>query len=456
MNRYQFSRRQMLSGLGTAIALPWLESLVPVPQYAAAHAKSNLTVSQPPVRMAFLYVPNGMHMPDWKPQGNGDKFEVPAILKPIEHHRQQLNIITGLALDGANANGDGPGDHARSVASFLTGAHPKKTDGKNIRNGQSVDQLGAERIGHLTKLPSLELGTERSAPAGRCDSGYSCVYTSNLSWRTPHSPMAKEVDPAAVFDRMFGSANGYESRQAKMRRLQNRKSILDFVMQDAKRLEPTLAVGDRRKLGEFLYAVRDIERRIGEIEKLEASEEGIPDFPRPAGLPAMYVDHVELLMDMIALAFQTDTTRIISFMFANAGSNRNYPELGISSGHHDLSHHGGAVEKQKQISKINQYHVGLMGRLLDRLSEIKEGSGTLLDNCMIVYGSGIADGNSHAHKDLPIALIGSGGGTIDSGRLIRVRVGTPLTNLYCSMLDRMGINVESFSDSNGRIDDLKI
>jgi hypothetical protein len=241
-----------------------------------------------------------------------------------------------------------------------------------------------------------------------------------------------------------------------MRRLQNRKSILDFVMQDAKRLEPTLAVGDRHKLGEFLYAVRDIERRVGEIEKLEAIEEGIPDFPRPAGLPAMYVDHVQLLMDMIALAFQTDTTRIISFMFANAGSNRNYPEIGISSGHHDLSHHGGAVEKQKQISKINQYHIGLMGHLLDRLSEIKEGNGTLLDNCMIVYGSGIADGNSHAHKDLPIALIGRGGGTIDSGRLIRVRVGTPLTNLYCSMLDRMGINVESFSDSNGRIDDLTI
>ncbi len=323
-------------------------------------------------------------------------------------------------------------------------------------NGRSVDQIAAEKIGHLTKLPSLELGTEASAQAGRCDSGYSCLYTSNMSWRTPTSPMAKEINPASVFSRMFGSANAHENRIMDARRARNRKSILDFVLQDAKQLNHQLGASDRKKLDEYLFSVRDIERRLAATDKLEKPETEVPDFPRPVGVPAEYEQHVKLMFDMMALAFQSDSTRIISFMYSNAGSNRSYRNLGISDGHHDISHHGGSRPKMEQISKINQYHVSLLAYWLDRLSEIKEGNSTLLDHCMIVYGSGIADGNAHAHTDLPIALFGGAGGTITTGRQIRVRSGTPLTNLYCSMLDRVGAGVEKFSDSNGRVDSLKV
>ncbi len=445
------TRRTVLRAMGTAIALPWFESLVPAAQVmASAHVG-------PPLRMAFLYVPNGMNMSDWNPRGPDETdFELPAILQPVARHRQSMNVITGLSLNGANALGDGGGDHVRSVASFLTGAHPKKTSGSNIMNGPSVDQIAAEKIGHLTKLPSLELGTEASAQAGRCDSGYSCLYTSNMSWRTPTSPMAKEINPASVFSRMFGSANARENRIMDARRARNRKSILDFVLQDAKQLNQQLGASDRKKLDEYLFSVRDIERRLAAADKLEEPETEVPDYPRPVGVPAEYEQHVKLMYDMMALAFQSDSTRIVSFMYTNAGSNRSYRNLGISDGHHDISHHGGSRPKMEQISKINQYHVSLLAYWLDRLSDIKEGDSTLLDHCMIVYGSGIADGNAHAHTDLPIALFGRAGGTITTGRQIRVRSGTPLTNLYCSMLDRVGAGVEKFSDSNGRVDSLKV
>ena len=362
--------------------------------------------------------------------------------------------MSGLSLRNATALGDGGGDHARSVAAFLTGAHPKKTDGSNIRNGKSVDQVAAEKIGHFTKLPSLELGTEASAPAGRCDSGYSCLYTSNISWRTETSPLAKEIDPAAIFARLFGSAHELENKKALEKRERRRLSILDFVNEDAKALHRQLGAPDKRKLDEYLHAVREVERRLNSADKLEQPEEDVPDFPRPEGMPAAYEEHVKLLFDMMALAFQTDSTRIISFMYANAGSNRSYVNLGVRRGHHDLSHHGKVLAKQQQISKINQYHVTLLHHLLKRLSEIREGDGTLLDNCMILYGSGIADGNAHHHHDLPIALFGKGGGTIRGNQHLRLQTRTPLTNLYVSMLERVGAGVESFSDSNGRVDDL--
>lgn len=449
MNR-TISRRTVLRGLGTAVALPWLEAVAP-----ANISCSGLSGADSPVRMALLYVPNGMHMPDWLPAGSDPKtFEIPKILEPVARHRQQMNLLTGLALDGAYAHGDGGGDHARSVASFLTGAHPRKTDGKDISNGVSVDQVAANQIGHLTRFPSLELGTEESAQAGRCDSGYSCLYTSNLSWRTRNSPLAKEVNPAAVFSRLFGGPNQAENRIAQNKRNQRRQSILDFVRQDAKKLERQLGTGDRHKLDEYLFAIREIERRIAASDLLEEREPDVADFPRPQGVPAEFEQHVKLLFDMMVLAFQTDSTRVISFMFTNAGSNRSYRNLGISGGHHHLSHHGGSVEKQEQISQINQYHVKLLGYLLDKLQAIDEGGRSLLDNSMVVYGSGIADGNSHRHSNLPIAMFGQGGGSIKAGRRIDVEPGTPLTNLYCSMLDRMGASVGTFSDSTGRIDQI--
>ncbi|MCH2182099.1 MAG: DUF1552 domain-containing protein [Mariniblastus sp.] len=444
------SRRTVLRGMGTMVALPWLEGIA-----SARTTARTANGFDSPVRMAFLYVPNGMHMQDWLPGGSESRnFSLPKILEPVARHRQQMNLLTGLTLDGAYSHGDGGGDHARSVASYLTGAHPRKTDGKDISNGVSVDQVAANQIGHLTRFPSLELGTEESAQAGRCDSGYSCLYTSNLSWRTRTSPLAKEVNPAAVFSRLFGGPNRAENRIAEMKRRERRQSVLDFVRQDAKKLEHQLGKADRRKLDEYLFAVREIERRIAASEKLGEVEVDVPDFPRPAGVPAEFGQHVKLLFDMMVLAFQTDSTRVISFMYTNAGSNRSYRNLGISGGHHHLSHHGGSREKQEQISQINRYHVELLGYLLDRLQSIDEGGRSLLDNSMIVYGSGIADGNSHRHTNLPIALFGEGGGSIQTGRKIDCAPGTPLTNLYCSLLDRVGAKVDTFSDSTGRIDQI--
>ena len=454
MNRKPISRRTVLRGLGTAVALPFLEAMTPgSPLIASPNLLPAKTIA-PPVRSAFLYVPNGMHMADWTPPGVGRQWEMPKILQAVADFQDQMNLISGLALDGARALGDGGGDHARSVAAFLTGAHPKKTNGTDIKNGKSVDQVAADAIGHLTRFPSLELGTEQSAPAGNCDSGYSCVYTSNISWRTETSPLAKEVNPALVFARLFGSGNGREDRNALARKEQKKLSILDFVNDEARSLRQRLGVRDRQKMDEYLHAVRSLERQILATDALDKREDGIPDYPRPAGVPADYGAHVQLLLDMIVLAFQTDSTRTISFMYANAGSNRSYPNLGISAGHHALSHHGGSDSKQQQISKINTFHAQLLRRFLKKLSLIEEQGRPLLDQCMVVYGSGIEDGNSHRHSNLPIALFGKGGGTIATGRHLKLKEKTPLTNLYLSMLQRMGVEVDSFSDSTGILSEL--
>jgi hypothetical protein len=445
-----FNRRQLIQGFGTVLALPWLESA----SFAAGVSPAGAPTS-PPLRTAFIYLPNGMHMSHWTPRGASETdFETSEIFEPVKQYKNQTTVITGLNLQNAKPGGDGGGDHARSVASFLTGARARKTKGSNIYLGKSVDQVASAAIGDQTRFASLELGTESSAQAGRCDSGYSCAYTSNISWRTPTSPMAKEMNPAAVFKRLFGSADDLENQQAEAERISRRKSILDFVLPQAKSFQKKLAAGDRRKFDEYLFAVRDIEKRLGKIDKLDEPECDVSNFERPLGVPASYGEHVKLMFDMMTLAFQTDSTRIISFMYANAGSNRSYRDIGIRGGHHDISHHGNSFAKQKKISQINVFHMSLMTHLLDRLSGVEEAGGTLLDNCMLLYGSGISDGNRHNHNNLPIALFGGAGKRIETGRHIRVRAGTPLTNLYCSMLDRMGVNVDSFSDSNGRVDEL--
>lgn len=445
--RIPLSRRTLLKGMGTALALPWMEAMLPtrslLPRIAAQQTESA------PLRMAFFYVPNGMHMPDWTPDKEGARYTMPKTLESIASHREDFSILSGLTLNGARALGDGGGDHARSVASFLTGAHPKKTDGADIKNGMSVDQLAAESIGAETRLPSLELGLEPSAPAGRCDSGYSCVYTSNMSWRTPTSPVAKEVNPQAVFDRMFGAPDEVDSQRGKARRELYRQSVLDLVREDADDLRRTLGINDQRKLDEYLYAVRQIERRISSADKLEGQEIGAPDYPRPEGVPEKFAEHVTLLMDLMVLAFQTDTTRISTLMFANAGSNRSYRQIDVGDGHHDLSHHGNNQGKQEKIASINRYHVSLFKHFMDRVAEVPDGDKRLIDNCMIVYGSGISDGNRHNHDDLPIVLAGHGAGTLRPGRHIRYDRETPLTNLYLSMLKRVGVRVDGFSDSTG-------
>lgn len=435
------SRRTLLHGLGAAVALPMLDAMLPRTARAAAGAPA-----KSPNRMAFLYIANGVHMQDWTPKSEGTDFELPNTLEPLAAHKKSLSVLTGLTLNGGRALGDGAGDHARSVASFLTGAHPRKTAGADIQNGVSVDQVAAEQVGKATRFASLELGTEPSQKSGNCDSGYSCIYSSNLSWRTSTSPMAKEIHPRAVFDRLFGAGSSGDQEKGKWLREEKQQSILDFVNDDAKSLRMKLGSNDQRKMDEYLHAIREIERRI-QGDKLPTMEEGQVDFPRPAGTPRDFGDHVRIMLDMLVLSLQTDSTRIASFMFTNDSSNRSYPHLEVKEGHHDLSHHGGDKEKHVKIQKINKYHVGHVAYFLDKMSAVKEGDKTLLDNSMIVYGSGIGDGDRHNHDNLPILLMGHGGGTIAGGRHIKYKKDTPMCNLYLGMLHRMGVKADSFSDS---------
>jgi len=449
MPDHKLTRRTVLRGLGTAIALPWLEGMT-----STARAAVSADGSGAPLRLAYFFVPNGMHMPDWVPEQEGPLEKLPAILQPLAEHKSKLTVLSGLTLNGGRALGDGPGDHARCVASYLTGAHPYKTDGKNIKNGISIDQAAALVVGGQTRFPSLELGTEPSSQGGRCDSGYSCVYTSNMSWRTPTSPMTKETNPQALFDRLFGSGEVAEDQQGQQRRSRYRKSILDLVSDEAQSLQKRLGSADRRKLDEYLYAVRQIERDIAQSEKLDTTETGVDDFPRPAGRPKEFADHVRLMMDLMVLAMQTDSTRVMSYMFTNAGSNRSYPSIDVRAGHHNLSHHGNDKEKQAQISKINQHHASIFCHFLDRLASTPDGDGTLLDHSMIMYGSGLADGNRHAHHDLPILLAGNACDTIKPGQYIRYPKDTPLANLYLGMLRRLGDEANSFADSTEPLEGL--
>lgn len=437
------SRRTFLRGLGVVLPLPWMEIMGP--QLAWAESADPQTVA--PNRMAFLYVPNGKHMPDWTPLMEGSNFDLPPILKPLAASKNKLMVLSGLTADGARSHGDGGGDHARAMAAFLTGAHPNKTDGTDIRAGVSVDQVAAGQIGHKTRFPSLEIGTEQGAMAGNCDSGYSCVYSSTMAWRSATQPLPKEVNPRLVFERLFGSGD-----PAQAGRLARQKSILDYVQEDAKGIEKRLGQGDVRKLDEYFSAIRDIEVRMERSKNLPPVQ--IPDYRTPQGIPANYEEHIRLMCDMIVLAFQADVTRVATFVLANEASNKPYPFIDVSEGHHDLSHHGGDTVKQDKIQKINLFHTRQLSYLLERLDGVTEGDGTLLDHCMIAYGSGIHDGNIHSHENLPILLAGGGSGTLSAGRHLKFPEGTPLNNLWMSMLNRMDVTVEKLGDSTGTLGNL--
>lgn len=428
------------------MALPWLEAMAP-----AAGLAVRPEGKAAPTRMAFLYVPNGVHMQEWTPSATGSAFELPRILEPLQPYRADMLVLTGLAQHQAHALGDGGGDHARAMAVFLTGVHPVKTDGADIRAGTSVDQVAAQAMGHHTRFPSLELGIDPGAQAGNCDSGYSCAYSSNISWRSPTTPVAKEVNPRLVFERLFGNENQPEVSD---RRRRLKKSILDFVGEDARRLHSRLGAGDRRKVDEYLGSIREIERRLLMAEQKRAEEVERPDVPKPEGIPKDNQDHIRLMMDMLVLALQTDQTRIATFVLANEGSNKSYNWINIPEGHHELSHHQRDKQKLDKISQINRYHVEQLAYLIGRLKSIPEGDGTLLDHLMLVYGSGIGDGDRHNHNDLPILLFGRGAGTIQTGRHLEYPRNTPLNNLFLSMLDRMDTPVETLGDSSGRLDNL--
>jgi len=440
------SRRTVLRGLGVTMALPWLEAMG-LPGRRAVAAVGAPAAAAPPVRLAFVFMPNGVNHEAWAPVAEGAGYTLSPTLEPLSAVRQHVNVYTGLTLEKARANGDGPGDHARSSASFLTGQQARKTAGNDIRNGTSVDQVAAAQIGRRTRLPSLELGCEHNPSSGNCDSGYSCAYSSNISWRDDHTPMAKLVDPAEVFDRLFGDA---EQAAAAGQRLSRRQSILDFVLEDTRSLNGRLGGADRSKIDQFQTSVREIEQRI-ERARAEATPQTRPDAPRPAGIPDKVSDHFDLMFDMLLLAFQTDTTRLSTLMLAGDGSNRTFPEIGVKDAHHHLSHHQNNQEMIEKIRRIDRFHVERFARFVQRLSETREGEGSLLDNSLIMLGSGISDGNRHNHEDLPILVAGRGGKAAASGRLVQSPKETPLCNLYLSMLERAGCAQDSFGDSTGAL-----
>ena len=442
------SRRTALKGLGTVIALPWLESLAP-----AAPVANSLAAAPAAKRLAFLYVPNGAHMVDWTPKGEGKFDKLPDILAPLDGFKDHINVMTGLKLDKANANGDGPGDHARAMSSFLTGRQVRKTHGADIRVGISADQHVASVIGDTTRFPSLELGIERGGQAGNCDSGYSCAYSSNLSWRSETTPNAKETDPKAVFERLFGGNDPKDVSEARAKKELYNKSVLDFVMDDAKALGGRLGQGDQRKLDEYLSAVREVEQRIEKTKKINADRKPVakPEMAPPTGIPKEMKDHVRLMCDLMVLAFQADLTRVVTLPFANDGSNRAYPTIGVPDGHHDCSHHGRNADKQAKIKKINTFHIEQLAYLVGKLKATKDVYGTnLLDSMLMVYGSGIGDGDRHNHDDLPILLLGNGGGKVGGGRHLKFDR-EPLMNLYLTMFDLAGAPTKSFGDSTGML-----
>jgi hypothetical protein len=445
---FRIQRRTFLRGLGTAVALPLLDAMLPKRAFAAA-----LNAPKTPVRMAFLFVPNGVHMPDWVPQATGADFDLPYILQPLQPHKNDLLVLSGLTQDHGRANGDGAGDHARAAGSWLTGAQPLKSEGAQIRAGVSADQAAAQVIGNQTRFASIELGMEPGRMGGKCDSGYSCAYSNNISWRSENTPGGREINPREVFERFFTNGVSKDVDESQKRRELYKKSILDFVLADANDLAGKVGGHDKQKLDEYLTAVREIELRVQKAEQQVAAvnQGAIADYEIPEGVPESYEEHAKLMLDMMVLAFQTDTTRIATMMLANEGSNRPYRNLNITRGHHELSHHQNNPDNFRQIREINKFHIRQFAYLLNKLRSIPEGDGNLLDHSMILYGAGLADGNQHAHDNLPLVLAGRGGGSIATGRHVRYASETPMCNLLLSMMERVGAPTSAFGDSTGAL-----
>ncbi|MBL8217790.1 MAG: DUF1552 domain-containing protein [Bryobacterales bacterium] len=436
-------RRTFLRGIGAAIGLPFLDAMTPA---FAAPAKSE---GKPPTRMAFVYVPNGIVMPEWTPAEEGAAYAFRRTMEPMAAFKDKMLVLSGLTHNGGRALGDGPGDHARAASSFLTGMHPRKTAGADIKVGVSVDQAAAQALGSATRFASLELGLEDGRLVGSCDSGYSCAYSNNLAWRTENSPLPPEINPRLVFERLFGAGDELEDAASRARRLKYEKSILDTVTDETASLKLSLGSTDRRKLDEYLHSVREIEKRIAGAER--DSKDLTPPFEKPAGAPFDYAGHARLMYDLMTVAFQTDSTRIITFMMGREGSSRAYREIGISDAHHPLTHHRGNEEMIEKVRQINRYHVEQFAYWIDRLSKTPDGDGTLLDSAMVIYGSGLADGNRHTHHDLPVLLAGGGNGKLKPGRHVKYSVETPMANLFVAMLDKMGVNMDQLGDSNGKL-----
>src|SRR5438093_3702450 len=444
ITKMHLSRRTMLRGLGTMIALPLLDSMVPALSALAG------TAAAPVRRFGVFYVPNGMSMPYWWPKSEGLLTQMPATLQSLEELKDRVLLCGGLADEAANLV-KGGGDHARSAGTFLTGVPFKITAGADVFASVSMDQIAAQELSKETQLASLELGIESNAMLGSCDGGASCAYTNTIAWSTPTTPLPIENDPRAVFERLFGTSGSTDPR-ARMARIQQDRSILDFVNQQISALQRTIGPSDKLRVTEYLDSVRDVERRIQMAEQQNSRE--LPVVDQPIGIPADYAEHARLMMDLLALAYQTDLTRVSTFMLAKEVSGRSYPEIGVADSHHPVSHHQDEPAKLERLHKINEYHMRQFAYLVDKLSKLPEGDGSMLDHTLFLYGTGISDSNTHFHDDLPIALVGGKAAGIKGGRYIRYAKGTPLTNLHVTILENMGVAVETIGDSTGKVDRL--
>jgi len=444
------TRRKFLRGFGAALSLPALEAFRPVMAATTGARAIGTTASGAPLRMAYLYIPNGVNLSKWRPSGDGSSYKMGETFASLEKLREHFQIFTGFEQKNAFAGGDGPGDHARGVAAFLTSARPKKTAGSDIQLGISIDQVAANAIASQTRLASLELTSDGVRKSGHCDSGYSCAYQFNLSWRSENQPMTPEANPRAVFERMFGSGSAAERKKSLGQRLASKKSVLDFIENDARALHRHLGRTDQQKLDEYLTGVREIEKQIEKAESLGLSVD--PGVSAPKGQPENYQEHLRLMFDMMLLAFKTDTTRISTFLMAHDGSNRSFAEIGVNDGHHNISHHRKDQGALAKIAKIDLFYMQQLAYFLEKMNSTEDVDGkSLLHNSMIVYGGCISDGDRHNHNDLPIVVAGHGGGAFKPGRHVNLGEDVPLSNLYLKMLDEFGVKEKRFGDSTGTL-----
>lgn len=439
-------RRTFLRGVGATLALPLLDAMVP------ALSALSRTAAAPVRRLGFVYMPNGVAMNFtginyWTPTGEGRSFEFSPILSPLAPFRERMVVISGLAQQQADAFDDGAnGDHTRGTSTWLTGVYPKRTEGADVRNGVSADQIAAAAIGRETPLPSIELGIDLNYLVGQCENSYSCAYLNTLAWSTPTTPLPTENNPRLVFERLFGDGGTPEQRMTQAR---ENRSILDSVLEDLARLEGTLGAPDRVRVADYLDAVREVERRIQRVEAQGASE--LPVLERPLGIPDRFDEHVKLMFELQWLAFRADLTRVVTFMLGRELNFRTYPEIGITEGHHGLSHHADSPTQLEKYARLNTYQTELFAGFLEKLRETPEGDGTLFDHSLFLYGAGLSNPNLHAHYDLPLLVVGGADGRLDGGRHLVFREETPMTNLLLSLLDKVGVHTETLGDSTGRV-----
>jgi len=432
-------RRTFLRGMGATLALPLLDAMIPALTAEAA------TPAAPVRRLGFVFIPMGCDIMRWAPPGKEKLDELSPILSSLAPVKEHCSILSNMQLQNAY-----PGTHATSNAAFLSAARAKHTESSDYYLGTTVDQIAAQQIGHETQLPSLELAMDMMQTAGQCDNGYACVYQNNLSWSSPTTPLPAEAHPRLVFESLFGEGGSKADRRAALRR---RASLLDFVKDDLARLDSKLGPADRARVSQYLESVREVERRIQKAES-DVKDNAMPDLDRPVGVPAAYADHARLMFDLQALAMQGDVTRVTTFQLARETSNRTYPEIGVPDPHHPLSHHGNDPAKIARMAKINQFHVSLFAEFLTKLQSIREGAGSLLDHSLFLYGSGMGNPNVHDHTNLPIIVAGGAAGGMKGGRHIRFSKPTPLANLHLTLLDKVGVRLDKFADSDGHVDEL--